>query len=563
MMLRLRFFFASKAFGLLVGGVAGFIGLVILLYFTSAHFQAGTSDSATVILEGQAIANGQVLLHGWDLTSASYWTSNALLDGIAVLLAGLRAGLLYATPAVASAVAVVTGVLLAREGHRGWPGIAGGTAVVALLAFATPVMGFFFVGRGFHVSTAAYALLAFFALRKARFGWGWVLAVLMIAAGLFGDLLMIAYGVIPLLLAGLVASLRERRPLAGAVEFTAAAASVVLALVAHLVFVALGTFRTEPAPSVATFSQMITNLGHVPAYVVSLLGLTNSVATSGGVPAQISHVHGLDVANAIGAFCVLVCFVVALVGLLVGLVRRRPQVHPVEGEPAPWRLHNVLVIAVVCSAAPFVYLAGPHGEGIRYLTVTVVFAVVLAGRMIAWAWPKRRKGTPARACALVAAVLALGLVASFGYAMSGPQMSNTVTNLATWLESHDLHEGVGGYWVANITTVESGGAVKIRPVMTGCNGQIERQPNLSSINWYEGRRFQFLVEGAPSGYGGIRVATTTWGPPQHVFAIGPYRVLVWRHKESVSISPLRSHGRTKCCVSSGLGRRETHCLYRR
>jgi hypothetical protein len=259
---------------------------------------------------------------------------------------------------------------------------------------------------------------------------------------------------------------------------------------------------------------------------------------------------------------VLACFVVALVGLVVGLIRRRPQGHLVEGEPAPWRLHNLLVIAVVSSATPFVYLAGPQGEGIRYLTVTVVFAVVLAGRMIAWVWPKRRTGTPARACALAGTVLALGLVASFGYAMSGPQMPNTVTRLAAWLESHDLHEGVGGYWVASITTVESGAAVKIRPVMTGRGGQIEREPNLSNINWYGGRRFQFLVEGAPSGYQGIRVGTTTWGPPQHVFAVGPYRVLVWSHKVSVSISPLRSHGRTECCERGGLRRRETRCLSR-
>ena len=115
---------------------------------------------------------------------------------------------------------------------------------------------------------------------------------------------------------------------------------------------------------------------------------------------------------------------------------------------------------------------------------------------------------------------------------------------------------VGGYWVASITTVESGGAVKIRPVITERNGQIERYSNLSNVNWYEGRRFQFLVEGAPSGYEGIRVATTTWEPPQHVFAIGPYRVLVWNHKVSVSISPLRSPRdapptrSATCCLTS-------------
>ena len=92
--------------------------------------------------------------------------------------------------------------------------------MVALLAFATPAWDFFFVGRGFHVSTAAYPLLAFLALRRARFGWGWALAVLLLTAGMLGDLLMVAYGVIPLLLAGLVATWRERKLLARMVELT-------------------------------------------------------------------------------------------------------------------------------------------------------------------------------------------------------------------------------------------------------------------------------------------------------------------------------------------------------
>ena len=132
-MLRGRKLLAARVFGLVAGGVASLIGLVALLYFTSAHFQAGTSDEATVILEGQAIAHGRVLLEGWNLTSASYWTSNAVFDGVAILVSGLRAALLYATPAVAGALAVAVGLLLAREGRRGWPGLAGGVAVVALL----------------------------------------------------------------------------------------------------------------------------------------------------------------------------------------------------------------------------------------------------------------------------------------------------------------------------------------------------------------------------------------------------------------------------------------------
>jgi hypothetical protein len=510
--------------------VAGFVGLAVLLYFTSAHFQAGTSDGATVILEGQALAGGHVLLHGWNLTFASYWTSSAVFDGFAILLGGLRAGLLYATPAVAGAVAVAVGVLLAREGRRGWAGFAGGVAVVALLAFSGPALSFFFVGRGFHVSTSCYALLAFIALRRAKFGWGWALAVLMLCAGMLGDLLMVAYGVVPLAIAGFVAMARERRLRAGMVELTAAAGSVVLTWVTHLALAAFGAFTTSTARSVVRSSQMLTNLGHVPVYVASLLGLTGTVVTSGGVPGQLRNIHGLGIVNAAAALCVLASVAFALASLVVGLAGRSPQGLLVDGEPGPWRLDNTLVIAVLCAAVPFVFFAGPDGAGVRYLTVCVVFAVVLAGRVIARAGTRLRTARSIRAFALTGAVLALGLVANFGYAMSGPQLSNPVAGLAAWLKTDGLHEGIGGYWVASIITVETGGAVTVRPVVAGSGGQIERQLNLSSAGWYEGSHFRFLVFAPPIGNGSIREAITAWGRPEHVEVIGPYRVLVWSHR---------------------------------
>ena len=188
----------------MVGVAAGFVGVAVLLYFTSAYFHAATSDSATIALEGQSVANGQLLLHGWDLTFASYWTSNALIDAAVVSFAGLGSAVLYAGPAVVGAVVVVAGASLVREGRRLWAVVAGITAVVALLVCGVPAMEFFFVGHGFHVGTIAYALVAFAALRRTRAGWGWALAVVALAAGILGDLLMIAYGVMPIFLAGLL-----------------------------------------------------------------------------------------------------------------------------------------------------------------------------------------------------------------------------------------------------------------------------------------------------------------------------------------------------------------------
>jgi len=513
---------------LFAGGVAGFIGVAVLFYFTSAHFQAATSDSATIVLEGQAVAGGHVLLHGWDLTFASYWTSNALIDAAAVGLGGLRTAVLYAGPAVAGALVVLAGAVLAREGRRGAAGMAGVVAVVALLCFGVPAMEYFFVGHGFHVGTIAYVLLAFAALRRPRPGWGRAVAVVALAAGILGDLLTVAYGVVPLLLAGAVVARGERRPWARTGEVTAAVAGVVVAGVARLVSMALGAYTAGSGLSFAFPAQMLTNLGHVPAYAGGLLGLGNAVTTSGGVPGQLGAMHDLGAVDAVAALVVLACFLAGLARLSTGLVTGRRGAAPDAEVRALGRLDDVLVIAIVCSVAPFVLLAEPRGAGIRYLTATVVFAAVLSGRMIGRAWQGLGRGWGPRALAPAGAALSLALVASFGYGVSGPRPPDPVPALTSWLEAHDLHEGIGDYWAASITTVESGGKVTVRPVSSD-DGRVERRQSLSCASWYAGRRFQFLVY-AGNGYQvGMRVAERTWGKPEHVYVVGRYRVLVWRH----------------------------------
>jgi len=523
----------ARITGLVTAGVAGFFGLVLLLYFTSAHMQTATSDSATVVLEGQAIAKGQLLLHGWNLTFASYWTSSAAFDAVAIVVNDLRAGLMYAIPAFTGALAILGGVLVAREGQRRPPDFAAWVTVVVLLAFATPAMAFFFVGHGFHVGTSAYALFAFVALRRGRFGWGWALAILLLSAGLLGDLLMLAYAVVPLIIAGLIEIFRGQRREVGVATLTAAVASVSVSVAARLVFVALGTYKAASGLRFARFDQMITNLGHVPVYVASLLGLSNAVVTSGGVPAPLRNLRGVDVVTAAAALCVLACSSFALVSLVLGLARGYPHRRGLEGETtAPWRTDNLLVIAVICSAVPFVLLAGARGAGIRYLTVTVIFAVVLAGRMIGRALSKLRSGWRFGVLTTAGMALALGLAASFGVAMSGPTLSNPTTELVAWLETHDLHYGIGGYWVASITTVESAGEVTVRPVLNFDGDQIERA-GLASASWYADNHFQFLVEGAPPGYIGIRGVPAFWGRPAHLYVVGRYRILIWSHQLTV------------------------------
>lgn len=514
---------------IVAAGAAVFTGLVLLLYATSIHTAAGTSDKATTILVGQAMSEGHLLLHGWTLPPGNYWTTDAAFYAVAVSLFGLRPGLLYAEPAVVAAVTIVVGVLIAREGRRGTAAMAGAGAVIALLVFATPAMELWFVGNGFHVATALYALVAFAALRRGGFGWRWGLSVALLAFGMLGDLEIVVFAMVPLFLAGLVAMVRRRRWQSGIGWITAAVASATVSELALRFVHALGAFEPGPPLPLAHVGQMLTNLEHVFTYGANLVGLTNGRFGTGGVPLALLGVH------AVGGLCLVACLLGALASLVAGIVRG-PRRDP-AGGPELWRLDDLLLIATVSSAAPFVLLAGPNGVDIHFLSVPVVFASILTGRMVARVWPSLPLGYAVWAVAVVGMAVSLTFAAGLGYALSRPAPTEPTSTLASWLEAHDLRSGISEYWTAAITTVESGGAVDIRPVGIAINGHVRRMVTQSSASWYAGQQFDFYVsDSSPSGTD-FKTAEWTWGTPSHVYVVGSYRVLVWGHPLRVSPSP--------------------------
>ena len=513
--------------------VGAFSGLLALLYAASVHAGASDSDKATTILVGQAMGDGHLLLHGWILAPGSYWTSDALFYALAVRLVGLRPGLLYAEPAVVAALTIAVGILLTFEGHGVPAGFVGAVAVVALLAFATPAMDFWFVGKGFHVATALYALVAFGALRRGRFGWGWALAVVLLAFGMLGDLMIVAFAVAPLFVAGLVTMLRERRWQSGIAQVTAAVASGGIGEIALRCADTLGKFKLGATLRIADLGQMLTNVGHLFTYGAHLVGWTNGPRAIGGVPVGLLAVH------AVGAACMLACLFVALVSLVAGVIRGRSPNAPPSSGTELWRLDDMLLFATLGSSVMFVILAGANGVGVHFLVVPIVFASVLTGRMVARAWSKVPAGWTARALATAGLAVSLSFAAGLGYALSRPAPTQPASSLAAWLEAHDLTSGLGGYWSAAITTVESNGAVMVRPVTIEAD-RVERMMSQSSASWYAGQRFQFFVYAMSTRRSSnryFRAATMTWGTPAHVYRPGRYHVLVWDHTLSVASFP--------------------------
>ena len=506
-------------------------GLALILYAISTHVYAGGSDRATAILEGQAVGSGNPLLHGWILTRDSFWTIDAFFYGLTVRVGGLRPGLLNLEPALAVAIAVVVGALVASRGHRGGAAVAGAATVVALLALPTHAMASFLLGGPDHVSTAFLALLAFAGLRRGRFDWRWAAAVAALSFGMLGDLLMVAYGIVPVFAGGVVSMLRKREWRAGLAAVSASVAAIIASELVSWLARAMGAFKSVDGVSVATSAQILVNLRHVLSYGAGLVGFTYGF-DAGRAPNLLQEVH------VVGALLIVACSLVATANLARGVVRGHRGATGPGTETERWWLDDVLIIAMFGSALTFVVLAVNGVPGARYLVAAVVFASVLAGRIVAQAWHQLRPGRATRTICVLGAAVSLWFAAGLGYTLAQPAPVQSASALASWLEVHHLRNGVGGYWTASITTVESRGAITVRPVWADPDGKLGRYMKLSTATWYSGQHFQFLVYSTPTYQGVDTVsATQTWGAPAHIYVVGDYHVLVWSAAFSVAPFP--------------------------
>jgi len=511
--------------------------LVGLLYLSSVHSYPGNSDGASVILEGKALIGNFTLTH-WALSLDSFWLVDAPFYAVAVLLGGVHPQLLHLVPAIIATGVIGFGIWIAQRGRSRWAGFLAAATVAVLLGLPTHAFAQFFLIGPYHVATTLWCLVAFVALRRARFGWGWLLAICFLAAGMLGDLQTAILGLAPIGLAGIVAALRARRWRVGAPAVTAALGSLVLAEVVRRIALAIGTYTIGPANPRATFHQMFHNIAYVVNWGAALEGVGSGPFGSPAVPPVLGVAHAFGLGLGVVAVVVgLVTIVSSIVSSIVtdGAPRASDEAGGSDRREVDW-FDDVLVFAFFGGCATFVWFAvSPLAPFGRYLTSAVVFGSILGARLLGKAAERTREGWPRVAVAGVTGLVALGYATTFANSLTITPPVQPAVSLAAYLEQHHLTKGIGDFWSASIVTVESSDAVLVRPVVTiGGDQHVVRYTRLSSSSWYGGG-FQFLVYNASAPWGGVdaQSALTSFGPPQDVAAVGPYYVLTWAHELSV------------------------------
>ncbi len=487
----------------LLAACIGGVSLLDALNVTGRLSQ--TSDSAQSFVAGDAVAHGNVLLSGWNVSLDDYYFTDTLPYAALEWFSGPHRFFLALVPALTYALLVVATFFLCLDrANPSSRNLESGAAVVFLLAGPgwigawNPLL---MSDMHFGTVLGSLAALGFGAvIGRPHQRATWPIIVACAAAGTVACLtaasdpfsLVFAFGpALVLLAADVVSGARnERIPLFVLLAGTGFGA-ILPVLIAHA-----GGFTTEniTVAGLVGWPHLGRNLAALFSGVFSLLG-ANPAGTSLSPPA-ILHL-GLR-------FIALAIAIIAVAQVTARLFARRPALL-LDRLLCAGILTDVAACAVSTQfgkgiTPQYMWVGGPP---MRYVMPAVLFAMVIAARrtpeiLAAIRWPAAQSiaRTALVILALFTAVAGVFRSIEAGWAQTSTSPPTLVTQ---WLAQHRLTEGVGEYWSSNILTAMSGEVVRVRPVVAA-DGRLIPYVLAADRNWLRDQpQFVIWQDGNPTG----------------------------------------------------------------
>jgi hypothetical protein len=522
------------------GGLLLAAAALFTLYLRQSLVGPFNADGASTMLQAQAMLHGNLLLKGWWIADASFYTTELPEYMIVTALRGLRPDVVHICGALTYTLTVLLAAMLARGQAKGREGLVRALVAGAIM-LAPSVLGGteVFLQEPNHAGTAVPILALFLLLDRASpkdpgrgYARWWVppVACVVLAAVQIGDQLGLVAATAPI--AGVAAArlamlALRRRPLReywyDAALLAAAAASYELANVSLRAIRKFGGYYQAPLPKqlIAPTSQVRGNLHMMLQSIQLLFG-----ASYQGRHPQLNlsaelHWVGLSLAAA---------------GLAVAVVTFFPsRTFPSRTD----RVSQILAAATICTL-----VAGVFGTLIQSLSyahevaILLPLGAVLAGRMLPpllparW-WDTSSEQRSSRPATVVFSLLGIWLAAGLAalcFAASWAPLGPPQQQLATWLAGHHYTAGLAGYWQANSTTVVTGGQVLVAPVTPE---SLDVRHWESSSAWYDPAqsRADFVIAAIDPSVppGGLSIPTVRkrFGQPTREYTVGPYVVMVY------------------------------------
>jgi hypothetical protein len=521
--------------GIAVCGAA--VGLFACYLRLSATFPVG-SDGASNALEAWDLLHGNWLLREWTFTDVSFYTTELPEYAAVELARGLNVGMVHAAAAITYTLLVLAAAALARGRARGAEGWA--RALIAAGIMLAPQLGngiHVLLSQPDHVGTQVPLLAIFLLLDRAPRRWYTVAAIwALLVVAIVADKIAIMDAVVPIVVVCLFYAAR-----APSLERSVAVAAVAAVGVAQLILIGitrLGGFTLLPVET-----RMVTPAG-IPGHLsmtlqdtLNLFGADVSAAQP-GPQAVFAWLHLPGIMLATAAFGI----------ALWRMPSRRDLVS------------DMLAVGLVVNLADFVASAIPSTPfDTRELVAVLPCGAVLAGRILGpWLTggdASRIRPPRVRSVRLGSfrvrpfrvrrvrpfwvrpgvAVLALAgacQLSALGYGATRPAAANPEQALAGWLADHHLTTGLGTFTEDNVTTLDSGGVVRLRTVSWPRSGRAVPRLYQSSASWYDPRTTyaNFVVGGTADGAGDLiprGEVLALAGPPARTYRFESFTIMIW------------------------------------
>jgi len=491
----------------LLGAAAWIVGCMALFAFYLRISFTGhvSSDGANSALQAWDMLHGHLLLHGWIIGDATYYTSDLPVLALTELFSGLSNLTSHVASALTYLIVTVIAVAIALAGSRGLARVARcGVVVVVLTAiFHLESNTHYLLGAPDHTGTSVFLLVS--ALMINRVPARWYTSPLLLAilcAGQIGDATVL-YVVVPAVVVvcgyRVVAARKVRT--GDAANALAAAASVPLASVVSAVMRHFGAYQmVAPKTAISTPRQW----PHNAALAWHALRVLFGAEAGSGSP---------SLARNAGYILGIACLLAAAAGFA----------RVVWTWRTASRAEQLLCAAIVVNLSAYVISTMPIPSNPYEVVAVLPCGAILAARACV---PGHIGGT--LRAGLATGLAAIAALVPLATAAARPAAAVPTAPLSAWLQAHGLTYGLAGYWNSSAITLESGNRVRVRAVLM--NGR-QVIPYLWETNtlWYDASRYDanFVIIDL-AGPGLSPFAEQAFGKPVRIGHLARWEILIYQ-----------------------------------
>jgi len=481
-------------------------GAVLFLCYLRISFTYHvTSDGANNALQAWDMLHGHLLMHGWILGDATYYTFDLPVLALTEIFFGLQDLTSHVASALIYLIVTVCAVALAVADSRGLARVARAGVVVAVLTatFHVEWNAPYLLGAPDHVGTSVFLLVSALLIDRAparRYTSPLLLAIL--CAGQIGDA-TVRYVAVPAVVVVSVYRMAAARKVrtGDAANALAAVASVPLAAAVRALMVHFGAYQmVAPRTAIAPPGRWPHNAALAWHAIRVLFGA--EVAASSANPAR-------DAGYVLGIAC--------LLAVAAGFAR------VVWTWRTASRAEQLLCAAIVINLAVYVVSTMPIPSNPYEVVAILPCGAVLAAR----ACVPRRIPDRLRAGLTTGLVAAVALAPLAIAAARSPAMAPTAP-VTAWLEAHGLTYGLAGYWNSSVITLHSGGQVQARAVVIQ-GSRVIRYDWETDTQWFDPSRHDatFLITDL-AGIGLSPLAEHYFGKPDQIVRVSHWAILIYR-----------------------------------